>query len=233
MWKKLAFTLLLINLAGGLTRAEIIYQETSPDGHLIPLGPDDTPGRPIGDHVGNQITVAGTQRVVNGALVGFGATSSTGTIAPQVDDYTLAFYLNDGPGGAPGTLFASSTVSASDAAGVFSVFFPLHVIVPETFTAVVSSTHPTDTFSSDVGVVGPLTADAPPSVGSALNGVWYGTGSPGSWQFDSTWALNQSTTNYIYLALSAVPEPSGLTLMAVAGAVTLLCSARRRLGRLA
>jgi hypothetical protein len=233
MTNKLTFVVLIFGLSSSFSWAgQIIYQETAQEDRFIPFGPDGSAGQPSpGNFLGNQITMGGTARFVDGVLVGFGAGSSTGTLTPQTDTYTLSFYLNNGAGGAPGTLIASSSVSSSDAGGVISLFFPFAVTVPDSFTAVVSSTHPLDTWNSDVGLVGPIATTAAPTVGSALNGLWFGDGSPSAWVFNSTWAMSEgASTNYFYLAISAVPEPCSLALMSVAcGVIFAAAYGRRRL----
>ncbi len=234
MSKTLSFVVLVFGLSSALSSAgEIVYQATAQEDNFIPFGPDGSSGQPSAtSFIGNQITLGGSNRFVDGAEVGFGAGSSTGTLTPQTDTYTLSFYLNNGAGGAPGTLIASSSVSSSDAGGVFTLFFPFAVQVPDSFTAVVSSTHPTDTWNTAVGLVGPFSTTAAPTIGSGLNGLWVGDGSPGAWQFNSTWAPSDgATTNFYYLAIDAVPEPPSLTLMSVACGMVLAAAAygRRRL----
>ncbi len=131
MSKTLSFVVLVFGLSSALSSAgEIVYQATAQEDNFIPFGPDGSSGQPSAtSFIGNQITLGGSNRFVDGAEVGFGAGSSTGTLTPQTDTYTLSFYLNNGAGGAPGTLIASSSVSSSDAGGVFTLFFPFALLV--------------------------------------------------------------------------------------------------------
>ena len=50
------------------------------------------------------------------------------------------------------------------------------IVVPDTLTAVISSTYSTTTPGQ---FMGPFAAVYPPLTGSALNTVWYGDGTPG------------------------------------------------------
>jgi hypothetical protein len=93
MSKKLAFVVLIFTLSSSFSSAgQIIYQATAHENNFIPLGPDGSSGQPSpGNFIGNEITMGGTNRFVDGALVGFGAGSSTGTLTLQTDTYTLSF----------------------------------------------------------------------------------------------------------------------------------------------
>ena len=189
-----------------------VYQSTtgSSFSNFIPLGPDGTPGRPVpGDHMGNQITLAGTNRLVDEVRVSFGLNTNFGQNPnPATDNYTVDFYRNDGAGGAPGTLFSTSTVTGTNpGASVLTLSFPFETLVPNTFTVVVSSTHPTNTAGTLAGVVGPYSAGGNPGIGSAVNTIWYNTNPAAtSWVSNSTWAIADGAAfNYFTMTVNASP----------------------------
>ncbi len=221
-------------------RADNIYNVTGLNSSdFIPFENDGTPNRPPGDHLGNEITFAGTARELDHVQVVF---ASIGPI--ETDTYTLDLYRNNGPidpgsGLAmPGTLIAEFKTSAlnqplpgNGGYGVDWYFNP--ILVPDTLTAVISSSYSTTTPGQ---YMGPYAAVYPPLNGSAINTVWYGDGTPGNWQANNTWALSDGgTTNYFDMRFDAVPEPSSMCL-AVMGAVLVLGSSlfpriRERLAR--
>jgi hypothetical protein len=229
-----ALSLVTAAWAAGAARADQIYNANAMDSNdFVPFENDGTPNRPPGDHLGNQITFAGTARYLYHVQVVFAS------IGPrEVDTYTLGLYRNDGPldpNGSglhqPGTLIASFQTQASNqplpgngAYGVDWNFAP--ILVPDTLTAVVSSSYSTTTPGQ---LMGPFADVHPPLTGSAINTIWYGGGTPGAWQANSTWAINDGgTTNYFDMrfdALASVPEPSGLALAGL-GAAALLAAAR-------
>ena len=208
------------------TKADLIYNVTALDSNdFIPFENDGTPDRPAGDHLGNQITFAGTSRELVHVQAVFAS------IGPkEIDTYTLDLYRNDGPidpgsGLAmPGTLLAEFKTDALNQPlpgnagyGVDWYFSPIHV--PDTLTAVISSSYSTTTPGQ---FMGPFAAVYPPLVGSALNLAWYGDGTPGNWQANSTWAINDGgASNYFDMRFDAVPEPPSLCL-ALLGAGLLL-----------
>ena len=218
------------------TEAGNIYNVTGLNSNdFVPFENDATPNRPPGDRLGNQITFAGTARYLNHVQVVFAS------IGPkEIDTYTLDLYKNDGPTdpvsglSMPGTLIAQFTTQASNVPlpgnggyGVDWNFNP--TLVPDTLTAVVSSSYSTTTPGQ---FMGPFVAVVPPLTGSALNTIWYGDGSPGNfWQANSTWAINDGgTTNYFDMrfdALQSVPEPSSLCLMAIGAGGGILLALRR------
>ena len=230
-----AFTLSLVVLNPAVTvEAGQIYNVTGLDSDdFIPFENDGTPNRPNGDHLGNQITFAETARYLDHVQVVFASIGPS-----EVDTYTLGLYKNDGPidpvSGLhePGTLIAQLTTQASNVPlpgnggyGVDWNFKP--ILVPDTLTAVVSSSYSTTTPGQ---LMGPIAAVIPPLTGSALNTVWYGDGTPGNWQANSTWAINDGgATNYFDMrfdALQSVPEPSSLCLMALGTSGALLLAVR-------
>jgi hypothetical protein len=229
---------LCLTLLGTSARAEgdLIYNVTGLDsGDFIPFENDGTPNRPNGDHLGNQITFAVTARYLDHVQVVF---ASIGPI--ELDTYTLDLYKNDGvidPTSGlhrPGTLIAELTTEAlnqplpgNGGYGVDWNFKP--ILVPDTLTAVVSSSYSTTTPGQ---FMGPFAAVFPPLTGSALNTVWYGDGTPGNWQANNTWAINDGgTTNYFdmrFNAVQSVPEPSSLCLMTLGASGGLVLALRRR-----
>src|SRR5262249_44635331 len=159
--------------SGRFTRADIIYDVTGLNSRdFVPFENDGTPDRPNGDHLGNQITFGGTNRYLTHVQVVFAS------IGPkEIDTYTLDLYKNDGPIdpvsglNQPGTLIAEFTTQASNiplpgngAYGVDWYFSP--TLVPDTLTAVVSSSYSTMTPGQ---YMGPIAAVYPPLTGSALN----------------------------------------------------------------
>ena len=91
----------------------------------------------------------------------------------------------------PGTLIGEFTTNAlnqplpgNGAYGVHWYFNP--ILVPDTLTAVVSSTYSTTTPGQ---FMGPLAAALPPLEGSGLSTVWYGDGTAGKWHANRTWAI--------------------------------------------
>src|SRR4051794_3496970 len=85
----LALALLAVPAA---TRADIIYDVTGLNSNdFVPFENDGTPNRPPGDHLGNQVTFAGTERAL------FHVQAVFASIGPrEVDTYTLDLYRNDG-----------------------------------------------------------------------------------------------------------------------------------------
>ncbi len=221
----------------GFARADsTIYNVTGLNSDdFVPFENDGTPNRPNGDHLGNQITFAGSERYLDHVQVVFAS------IGPkEVDTYTLDLYKNDGPidpnSGLhePGTLIAEFTTQASNvplpgngAYGVDWFFAP--TLVPDSLTAVVSSSYSTTTPGQ---FMGPFVAVTPPLTGSALNTIWYGDGTPGNWTANDTWAINDGgATNYFdmrFFAQQSVPEPSALVLMTMGAGGGLILGVRRR-----
>ena len=115
--------------------AQLLYQSNTGAAfsNFIPFGPDGTPSRPApGDRLGNQITLAGTNRLLDDIQVSFGLNTNFGQNPnPATDFYTADLYKNDGAGGAPGTLFASSKVTGTTpGASVLSLTFRLRQWCP-------------------------------------------------------------------------------------------------------
>ena len=196
-------------------QASVVYQTANdpntPFANYVPFGNDGTPGHPNpGAYIGNQITLAGSDRYVTDVSVMLGTNSSI----PATDLYTCQLYSNDGLGGAPGTLLGSSTVSVTTAGGVWSTSFPFaDVLVPDTFTFVLSSDHPIGT---EVGALNTNTAT--PLTGSAVDTVWYSTAS--GWVSNNTWALDDGAATNLFIATVAaetpVPEPMTMASMFMA-----------------
>ncbi len=226
----------VLSLVCGAAKADsIIYNVTGLDSNdFVPFENDGTPNRPNGDHMGNQITFAGTARYLDHVQVVFAS------IGPaEVDTYTLDLYKNDGPidpnSGLrePGTLIAEIQTDASNVPlpgnggyGVDWFFTP--ILVPDTLTAVVSSSYSTTTPGQ---LMGPFAAVTPPLTGTALNTIWYGDGTPGNWTANDTWAINDgATTNDFdmrFYAGQSVPEPSSLGMLALGACGGLIVLVRR------
>lgn len=217
-------------------QCDTIYQETGLGSFdFIPFENDGTPNRPFGDHLGNTITFGGSERLLNHVQVVFASIGPKG-----LNTYTLTLYRNDGapdPNGSgllqPGTEIASFQTIASNQPlpgnggyGVEWNFAP--TLVPDTLTAVISSDYSTTTPGQ---FMGPFAAVMPPLVGSAVNTVWYGDGTPGGWIADSNWAIvDGGVTNYFDMTFDAVPEPGslGLALSLSVPGVFLLLRRRKR-----
>jgi hypothetical protein len=189
------------------SRATTVYQtanDYNTPANFVPFADDGTPGHPNpGSYIGDQVTLAGTDRNVTSVSVTFGTNT-----APATDQYTCQLYENDGLGGGPGTLLGSSTVtvpSTAIQAGIWSTSFPFaDVLVPNTFTYVLSSSHSPGT------QVGPLnTNTATPLTGSAVDTVWYSTSS--GWVSNNAWAETDGATTNLFIATitaeTPVPEP--------------------------
>ena len=164
--------------------------------------------------LGNTITLDGTNRTLDRITFNVALNNSAGTPAPATDDWTVDVYLNDGPVDPasglmqPGTLIASATTTVIMPPNNQTVMFDftaLCVVVPDTFTVIISSTHPTTTFFGTEGVPGPFSVSAPPSVGSGPNTMWY-TSAAAGWETNNTWAVaNGATTNYMDMTVEASP----------------------------
>ncbi len=170
---------------------------------FVPFENDGTPNRPLGSRMGNQITFAGTARYLDHVQVVFAS------IGPkEVDTYTLDLYKNDGSidptsGLArPGTLIAEFTTQASNiplpgngAYGVDWNFSP--TLVPDSLTAIVSSSYSTTTPGQ---LMGPFVAVTQPLTGSArstrcgMGTVRPATGRPTARGRSTTAALPTSST---------------------------------------
>ena len=157
----------------------------------------------------------------------------------EVATYTLDLYKNDGPVdpnsglNQPGTLIAEFKTRASNVPlpgnggyGVDWYFGP--ILVPDSLTAIVSSSYSTTTPGQ---FMGPFADVTNPLVGGALDTIWYGDGTPGNWTANNTWAINDgAATNYLdmtFLAAQSVPEPSSLCLLALGACGGLVVMVRR------
>ena len=210
--------------------ATVVYQSAPIDGgNSIPLANDGTPGHPDpGNYIGNQVTLAGTDRDVTNVSEWFGCDDPV----VQTPNFTCQLYANDGLGGAPGTLLGSSTVSATSVPfSNWLVSFPFaDVAVPDSFTFVFSSTA---VQGVNVGMYGPgytgvANADGPGSIGSALNTVWYLTDS--GWVNNNSWAITDGgQANYFGATITAEAVPEPVTMLSLfAGLTGLGAWVRRR-----
>ena len=207
-----------ISLMERAAKAEVVYQSTALENNFIPFGEDGTPGRPVpGDKLGNTITLAGRDdddRVLDRITVLIAVNNSAGTPDPTTDTWTLELYRNDGPRDPesglrqPRSRIASASTEVTmppfnQVSAVFD-FGRSRVELPSTFTVVISSTHPTDTYFGTQGVAGPYSSAAPPTIGSGIDTVWYDV-TEVPWATNSTWAIDDgATTNYFEMTVEVV-----------------------------
>jgi hypothetical protein len=202
------------------TGASTIYQNGAPDHNYVPFGPSGTPGKPSpGNLLGNQITFGGTDRFLDLLQVEIGEGANA---PPQAltDSFTVTLYENDAPGGAPGTILATSSVFTTIGPNNFMLDFPFAIAVPDTLTVAVGEANPT----VHLGLV---STSQPPVIGSALNGLWFNTNSAAtSWVFNTTWAVaDGATTNVFVMTAIAAPEPASFMM---AGLGLALIALRKR-----
>ena len=199
-------------IAGRTARADVVYQAVTFEPNYVPFGEDGTPNRPVpGDQLGNTITLDGTARNLTLITMSVALNNAAGNPDPATDTWTLDVYLNDGdpdPSGLqqPGTLIASASVDVAMPPFSQSVVFDFTsqgVVVPDTFSVVIHSTHPTDQFFGTAGVAGPFSNAAAPMIGSGPNTMWYTDASAG-WATNDTWATDDgATTNYFWMQIEA------------------------------
>jgi hypothetical protein len=213
--KTVVISLFALVCLGNVGWADVVYEDIALAWNFVPFGEDGTPNRPVpGDMLGNTITLDGTNRTLDRITI---AVSTGWNPAVGTDTWTVALYLNDGPideaSGLmqPGTLIAKASTDVTmppfEQAVVFD-FSSTAVVVPDSFTVVISSTHPTDT----AGLVGPMSCNAPPDVGTGPNTMWYSSTAQGGWEANDTWAIADwcgfdegPATNYLYMLVEASP----------------------------
>jgi hypothetical protein len=197
-------------------RADIVYQANGFEPNYIPFGEDGVSGRPVpGDMLGNTITLAGDSRSLDRITIDVALNNAGGSPDPALDTWTVDLYLNDGPDDAksglmqPGTLIASASTDVAMPPFNPTVVFDFTaggIVVPDTFTVVISSTHPVDTFFQSPGVAGPFSSRTAPIVGSGTNTLWYNTDASAGFETNSTWAIRDgATTNFMFMKVEASP----------------------------
>ena len=202
-------------LSGLNSQADVVYLANAPENNYVPFGEDGTPGRPVpGDMLGNTIYLDGTNRTLDRITIIAALNNAAGNPSPANDTWTADLYMNDGPVNdksglaQPGTLIASASTDVSMPPFTTPVIFDFTgagVVVPDSFTVVVSSTHPTDTFFQAAGVAGPISNLRAPTVGSGENTIWYSSAALG-WETNSTWAIaDGATTNFFTMTVEASP----------------------------
>ena len=206
-------------LAGQNARADIVWRANAPEANFVPFGEDGTPGRPVpGDMLGDTITLAGSARNLDRITVVVDLNNATGNPLPATDTWTVDLFYNDGPVDGksglqqPGTLIACLSIQVSmppfSAPAVFN-FTGMGVVVPDTFTVVLSSSHPTNTFFQPAGLVGPDSSHLPPNIGSGPNTMWYSSTALG-WETNHTWAIADGAgTNYFLMTVEASAGDNG------------------------
>ena len=204
----------MIVVTQGNARADIVYRANVVENNYVPFGEDGTPNRPVpGDQLGNTITLDGTNRTLDRISVNVALNNAAGSPAPATDTWTLDLYLNDGDPDPSGLLQPSTLIGSASTVVIMPPFNQTVVfnytgsglVVPDSFTVVISSTHPTNTFFGPEGVAGPYSSAAPPDVGSGPNTIWYTDASVG-WATNDTWAIaDGATTNYFEMIVEASP----------------------------
>jgi hypothetical protein len=181
-----------------LASAAIVYENSSNF-----LGPRSFTSGQLGD----EITLAGTERTVIELHIGVSMQGHSGTA-----DFQAWIYANDGPGGEPGTmLWASELMQTVPLTGAeeFIVFDVPNIAVPDTFTWTLQNSNATPV---EVG----LPYYNPPSIGSSPDYGWHGHGT-------SPWfklpAPHYRPANYMARVV-AVPEPTSILILAF-GTLTL------------
>jgi len=82
-------------------------------------------------------------------------------------------------------------------------FTGMGVVVPDSFTVVIESSHPTNTFFQPAGLTGPDSSRTPPDIGSGPNTMWYSS-TAHVWETNHTWAIaDGATTNYFFMTVEA------------------------------
>ncbi len=214
--------------------AVIVYEASDSTGNFIPDGPDTTPNRPTGSHIGNTVTLDGSDRLLTSLTIQI----ATSDISIPAQTVSVTLYENDGaadPGASgflqPDTVIGTASVSGvtfdSNASASVTFTFPM-TQVPNTFTFILDFSPG----SAAQILVGAKSNNSSAQTGVGLNTLWYGTGASGSWLTDSTWAIaDGATNNLIDARFLAVPEPSS-TLLTTLGAFVFATGcrmARRRL----
>jgi hypothetical protein len=190
---------LLASLAPGVTRADIIYDNTTTS---------FTGSRTFTAlQNGDEVTAGGTARVVTELDIGVNSQNTPATVSTL----QAFLYANDGASGAPGTLLWQSTVKQNVAltGGSDLIAFAVpNVTVPGTFT-----------WEIQTGNATPVAAGLPifgaPTVGAYVID-WFG--GPGSW----THSGGGTQTYLARIIAQAVPEPSAYALASVLGATGLV-----------
>lgn len=184
-------TLLLAMISA--TNAAVVYDNSSDY-----LGVHAGTAQQLGD----EITLAGTERTVIELHIGVNLQGYSGTA-----DFQAWIYANDGPEGSPGTmLWASEVMEAVPLSGEneFIVFDVPNITVPDTFTWTQQNRNATP-----VAVGIPLYD--PPSIGWSEVHSWFG--SPGSWTKNPG---VRYPANYMARVI-AVPEPGSIVLLSLGG----------------
>jgi hypothetical protein len=215
------FSLALVLMAGSANADIDVYHAPTPPGNnYIPFGPDGTSSPPPFSvwGLGDTITFSGT--VINldtASLQAWNGTSSS-------DVFTLNLYAGSDPN--TGALLGSSTatVPASNTTNTTATFSFGGLPLPNTVTFIVSAPLPGNGYyPSAVGLINSLGA---PTVGSAVDSLWYGNG-PGTFVANDTWAIANGDTNFIAAEFNATPEPSLYAVLGLGLAGLLLL--RRRM----
>jgi hypothetical protein len=207
----------IVALAIGVpvARADVVYWANGTENNYVPFGEDGTPARPVpGDMLGNTITLAGKNRTLDRISVDVSLNNLAGLPAPATDTWTIDLYLNDGDEDPvsgllqPATLIASASTAVAMPPFTQTVVFDFTgsgVVVPDTVTVIISSTHPVDTWSQPAGVAGPNSSRTVPTIGTGPNTMWY-TSACAGWETNATWAIaDGATTNFMFMRVEASP----------------------------
>ena len=205
-----AFVLASLVGSAGPARAAVVYQSGQTPAGFIGVSGD---GR---SDVGDNVILGGADRHV--VQVDVGTRMLGGTSAPgYTGDFTLTLYKNDGPVitsiQMPGTVIASSTISASYTSGLSQTLsFPFSAVeVPENVHFQITEGNPNDLFQLQVGGAG--------TVGSSSPGFLIVRPAGGAFGF-----LNFGSGNNIVSTITAVPEPAAGLGLVVLGVVSLFAA---------
>lgn len=203
-------------LAGSL-HADIVYNNTVNDLQL-------RFGAQNGIQIGDQITLAGSSRLITNFTCEYFGTNFSGN-----EFATIRFFKNDGPQvsgyASPGTLLFATTpigISSTIRSTVGWSFSEAEQFsMPNDFTWTIEFTG-----IDGAGEQAGLDLYAPVTVGASFGDYWQLNG--------ANWALLQNTNatpiNFGAMVQATVPEPSSMLLFALGGLATGLVWNRRRLG---
>lgn len=170
--------------------------------------------------VGDEITLAGTERIVTEFMFGY-----FGDFTAEGDERArIRFYANDGTGGAPNTvLYDSGSVGISTGSNLEYTLGGLSVAVPDTFTWTVKFEGLTQVDGDKAGFY----FYDPPTVGSSLDYFWSRNVTVGTWNQGDFGSLVDNLKARV--TATSVPEPA--TLLLLGSGLAGVAVWRKRIGR--